>query len=104
MLSGCSETPDESKVVVYNNTNEPISGSVELIDISDSTTFLSETFNISAEDHVEIGLSFPEVEPEINVKAAGMTKSGEFDPGATRPMALLINVNRDSIEYDSAVP
>jgi hypothetical protein len=55
--SGCSASSDPSTVIVDNTTDATISGSVELINPSDSSTVLSERFTVPSEERVAYDIS-----------------------------------------------
>jgi len=103
LLSGCSASSDESQLIVENNTDETISGSVELVDSSGSSTVLSESFTISSDDRAKYDISISESSLQTTVQSNGMTESWEWEIVPERPITLNIDMHEGSIEYGSSI-
>jgi len=103
LLSGCSTSSDQSQVILDNNTEATISGSVEFIDPSDSSTVLSESFEISSEERVEYDISVSGSSLQTTVQSDGLTESWEWEIAPERPIHLSIDINKESIEYGASI-
>ncbi|WP_323675540.1 hypothetical protein [Halorubellus sp. PRR65] len=103
LLSGCLTGSDQSHIIIDNNTNDTISGSVELMDPSGSSTVLSESFNIPSEDRAKYDISVSESSLQTTVQSDGRTESWEWEIAPERPITLSIDINGGSIEYGASI-
>lgn len=102
-LGGCFGNRNEASTIYVNNrTDDDVEGELTVKNESQSKTLFSQTFSLKPHKTSEFTPDLPNSVPQVTVQTSDLSSSAAWKSNSNHPEALFININTESIQFQSA--